>query len=114
MEVEEVARFASAGDALERAGGRLFDLEHVRAPVAELAGRGGPGARAGQVEHEDVFEGEGGHEAPRMRIGITAQAWVAAIDAFVTVKGEGNHKGLPLHGDLAPSPGPSYRPPRLL
>ena len=62
VEVEEVARFASAGDALGRArGGGLFDLEHIRAPVAELAGGGGSGAGAGQVEDEEVFKGQCGH-----------------------------------------------------
>ena len=61
VEVEEVARFAVAGDAVGRAlGGGLLDFEHVGAPVAELARGGGAGAGAGEVEDEEVFEGEAG------------------------------------------------------
>ena len=39
--------------------GAGLDLDHVRAPVAELAHAGGPGAHAREIEYEDIGQRPG-------------------------------------------------------
>ena len=70
LEVEAVARAAHRVG--RRAGfGRLLDLDHLRAPVGELAHGGRAGAMGGEVEDLDVGERKLGHGVYRpLNIGL--------------------------------------------
>jgi hypothetical protein len=57
------ARVLEVGAVAAAAGGvdlfaRRFDLDHVGTPIGELAHRGPPGAMRGQIDYEQIFEGQ--------------------------------------------------------
>ena len=59
---------AAAGRVDQLAGG--LDLDHLRAPIGELAHRRRPGTMRGQVDDEEVVEGEWAHWAFLQREGL--------------------------------------------
>jgi len=63
MHILEIAAFArAAGSFAFVEAGRHLDLDHLRAPVGELANAGRARAHAGQVDHFDMRKGGGsGH-----------------------------------------------------